>query len=407
MWLQLRILGLIALVTIINYLDRSAISFAIQPIEHAFGITNGEFGWIAGAFGIGYLLTAPFGGMLVDRFGPLIMWLLSAIAWSIFTICMSFSAGFASFFIFRVLLGAAEGIHFPCLLRTVVDYLPQSMRAKMLAIGLAGIPLSSLIGSPFLSSIIDDFGWKAMFFVLGALGFLWGALWVMNFYGKFTFRSKDRGAARKAMLMLETSSGWKHILASHPFQISCFIYFCFGYTVFFALMWLPGYLQQTYAIDIRQTGLVVMVPWLVGTIMLFFGGSISDRLLKKTRDLHKARSCLIGACMGISGLLFLLIPLSSSLFLDVTLYSLALGTAFAINAPIYSLNGDLFPRHPGTAQGIMTLFFALAGIVAPALTGFLSDISGNFGFAIYMMAGFSLVAAILAIFGQHPQVLKK
>jgi ACS family hexuronate transporter-like MFS transporter len=402
MWLHLRILTLIALVTVINYFDRSAISFAIQPLEHTFGITNSEFGWIAGAFGIGYLLSAPFGGMLVDRFGPVAMWLVSATIWSILTVGMGFASTFETFFILRVLLGIAEGVHFPCLLRIVVDWLPQSLRGKMLAIGLAGVPLSSLIGSPFLAWLIDDFGWKVMFYVLGALGLLWGILWVINFRGKFEFQPKDTKAAKKAMLILQTSSGWKSIISSHPFQISCFIYFAFGYTVFFALMWLPGYLQQTYGINIRETGFLVMLPWFTSSVLLFFGGTISDKLLKKTRDLHKARSCLIGVCMGASGILFLLIPISPYTSLDMLLYSCALGLAFAINAPIYALNGDLFPRHPGTAQGIMTLFFALSGIVAPALTGFLSDISGNFESAIYMMAAFSLVAAILAIFGQWP-----
>jgi MFS family permease len=110
--------------------------------------------------------------------------------------------------------------------------------------------------------------------------------------------------------------------------------------------------------------------------------------------------------MGVSGILFLLIPLSPFAALDILLYSCALGLSFAINAPIYALNGDLFPDHPGTAQGIMTLFFALAGIIAPALTGFLADISGNFESAIYMMAAFSLVAAILAIFGQKPHKMR-
>src|ERR1700692_231479 len=102
MWLHLRILALIAVVTIINYFDRSAISFAIQPIEHTFGITNGEFGWIAGAFGIGYIVVVPFGGILVDRFGAVAIWLVSAIAWSLVTLCMGIAESFTSFFILRI-----------------------------------------------------------------------------------------------------------------------------------------------------------------------------------------------------------------------------------------------------------------------------------------------------------------
>ena len=348
MWLQLRILALIALVTIINYFDRSAISFAIQPIEHTFGINNAEFGWIAGAFGIGYLVTAPFGGMLVDRFGPLIMWLISAIAWSLFTIGMGLGSSFTSFF---VLTSFAWGC------RRDPFSLPAAHGGRLAA------PINARQNAchrpcrnpplfahrlPFLGQASSTtFGWKAMFFVSELWAYLGGSLWVINFSRK-SFPSKERSkSGKKAMLILETSSGWKHILSSTLSKSAASSTFALGTQIFFALMWLPGYLQQTYGIDIQQTGVIVMIPWLVSSILLFLGGSISDKLLKKTRDLHKARSCLIGACMGISGILFLLIPLSSSLFLDMTLYSLALGTAFAINAPIYSLNGDLFPRHPG------------------------------------------------------------
>lgn len=402
MWLHLRILALIAIVTVINYLDRSAISFAILPIEHTLGMTNSEFGWIAGAFGIGYILMAPFGGMLVDRFGPVIMWLSSAIAWSIITIFMGIVSSVEAFFFLRIALGIAEGVHFPCLLRTVVDWLPSNLRGRMLAIGLAGVPLSSLIGSPFLAWLIDDFGWKSMFFVLGFLGLVWVVLWILNFRGNFANEPKDPKASKKAMLMLQTSAGWRDILSSHTFQISCFIYFAFGYTVFFALMWLPGYLEQTYGIDIRKTGFLVMLPWFISSVMLFFGGSLSDYLLKKTHKLRLSRSCLIGIFMGASGILFLIIPFLPSLYFDVFLYSCALGFAFAINAPIYALNSDLFPHHPGTAQGVMTMFFALAGFIAPTLTGLLSDLSGNFEIAIYMMAAFSLVASVLAFF-QKPK----
>lgn len=403
MWLQLRIIALVALVTIINYFDRSAISFAIQPIEQTLGLTNLEFGWIAAGFGIGYIFMSAVGGFLVDRFGPVKVWPICAVIWSIVTIAMGSASSFSSFFILRILLGVAEGVHFPCLLKIVSDWLPPSMRARSLAMGLFGVPIASVIGSPFISWLVDSFGWHRMFYVIGTLGLVWTVLWVLCFKGRAPSIEQPRHVAGEIGGMTGKRHLWKQILSSHPFQISCFIYFAFGYTLFFALMWLPGYLEQTYAVDIRSTGYLVILPWLASAILLLIGGSLSDRLMRITHDLRKSRSYIIGIGMGLAGIAFIGVAMTNSLALDIFLLSIGLACAFAINSPIYALNSDLFRRHAGAAQGIMGLFFALSGILAPFLTGWLSEVSGNFQIAIYLVAALCIVAAILALFMQRPE----
>jgi MFS transporter, ACS family, hexuronate transporter len=79
--LQWKIVVFIFIITIINYFDRSAISYAILPLEKTFNINHQQFGFIASAFGIGYFLMCFFAGLLVDRFGPIKMWGISAIVW--------------------------------------------------------------------------------------------------------------------------------------------------------------------------------------------------------------------------------------------------------------------------------------------------------------------------------------
>lgn len=407
MRINLRILALITFITVINYFDRSAISFAIQPIEQSLGLTNLDFGWIASGFSIGYLAVAVVGGILVDRIGPVILWPVSAVIWSGVTMAMGMAHEFTSLFVLRILLGFAEGMHFPCLLKTIMDYLPPSYRVRSLAIGLFGVPLATVIGSPFISWLIDAFGWHKMFYVLGILGFIWAALWAMCFRGRPKPSFQHHHLTGENTLLFEKGIPWKQILHSHSFQISCFIFFVFGYITFFALMWLPGFLEQTYATNIRATGYLVILPWIVSAVLLIMGGSISDRLLHITHDLRKSRSYIIGIGMALSGIAFLGVALVDSLALDLLFLSLGLGCAFATNAPIYALNGDLFHKHAGTAQGVMGLFFALAGIVAPALTGGLVELTGNFQIAFYLVGALALVAAILALFSQHPQELFK
>ncbi len=402
-WLQLRILVLISCATIINFFDRSAISFAILPIEHDLNLTNTDFGWIAGAFGIGYMAMAVIGGILVDRFGAVLIWMVSAIVWSGVTIGLGLARSFEELFILRILLGFAESIHFSCLLKTIVDWLPLHLRARSIAIGLFGVPISAIIGAPFISWLIEFFGWHKMFYILGVLGIIWAVLWTMNFKGREWIKPKKITPLSQTTQIFERGTSWRTILSSHSFQMSCFIFFVFGYILFFALMWMPGYFEQTYGTNILLTGYLVVIPWALSALAILFGGSLSDRLLKRTQNLRKSRSLIIGLGMGLSGVFFVATILIHSLPLSLLFLSLSLALAFAINAPIYALNADLFPRHSGTAQGIMNLFLALASFLAPILTGWLTSISGDFTIALSLIAALSFVAAALALFIQNPQ----
>src|SRR4051812_19904240 len=90
--------GLIFIGIVINYLDRSAIAYAIAPIEQFFHISNTEFGLIGSAFAIVYMLTPPLGGMLVDYFGARLIWGIAAIAWAACCVSLGLAAGFWAFF---------------------------------------------------------------------------------------------------------------------------------------------------------------------------------------------------------------------------------------------------------------------------------------------------------------------
>lgn len=194
---------------------------------------------------------------------------------------------------------------------------------------------------------------------------------------------------------------WKTFFRSKAFKLSCVVYFSFGYTLFFATIWLPGYLQQTFSLSLTHTGLIAAIPWIIGGLCLYLGGLLSDLILQKTGSLRYARSFLIGLGLSISAFSFLLISHVQTLPLAIFLFSLGLGGNFLLNAPIYALNADLFPSASATAQSIIGIFFALAGILAPAVTGIVSQLSGSFLLAFYLVALISLIGAIFA-FCQKP-----
>ena len=127
-WLTL---ALIVVLIVINYIDRSAIAYAIDPLTKAFGISKSQYGLISSAFSIGYMVFALLSGPLVDRFGARKVLMAGVAVWSVITVITPVAGSFAGLFAARVVLGAGEGPGFPAATRTVSRWLPQKERGKI------------------------------------------------------------------------------------------------------------------------------------------------------------------------------------------------------------------------------------------------------------------------------------
>lgn len=405
------VVGLVTIITIINYLDRSAIAYAIHLIQQEFGFNNTQFGMIGSAFAIGYIFSTFFGGILVDCFGTRYVWPIAVLIWSLSLILLSQASTLISFLILRVFLGIGEGPHFPAITRTLTDWLPVKERARAMGLDLVGVPLASLIGAPLISSLIVSFGWKITFLILGSLGIVWAIVWILFFRNKpqecswipteechYIQQDEKLNSIPKET----TSLSWKKMLLNRSLLINNLAFFSFGYVVFFAITWFPGYLGKTYQLDLQKIGLLLIAPWAVASLFILIGGFLSDWIWKHTKSLRFSRSYLIGISQLLSALFF--VPLLFSHDIRWALFFLSLGTGFAFlpNAPFFALNADLSKQYAGTSQGVMTVFLAFSGILAPFLTGLLTDLTGNFQAAIFLMLSFSIFSALGILFFQFP-----
>lgn len=408
------------LIIVINYMDRSAISYAIGPIKEEFHLNNSEFGLIGGAFGIGYLIMTLGGGIIVDIWGARACWSGSAVAWSLCTAVLGLASGFPSLFALRILLGLTEGPCFPAMTRAFTDWLPMSERARSTAIGLAAVPLASVIGAPFISHLIVTFGWKAMFALLGGLGILWAGIWWLMFRdypqnssfvntrelehileGKSPLKNGSDAELRKHHLAAGKTT-WKFILFNRSLMANNYAFFSFGYLLFFAVTWLPGFFEQTYHIKLKEIGYFLVAPWLTAAILLTAAGFLSDWLWRRTGSIRKSRSHLIWICQLLSAACFIPVTTVHTPEAAVWLISLGIGFGLMPNAAFYVINSDLAKDRAGTSLGLMDCYLAAAGILAPILTGWLADITGNFNSAILLMAGFTITSALCILFFQHP-----
>jgi sugar phosphate permease len=412
--------SLIFFITLINFVDRSAISFVIEPLKKEFHFSDTQFGMILSAFGVGYMLLTALGGWLVDRFGPRIMWPLAAITWSICVGFLGLAAGFWSFIGIRFLLGVTEGPHFPAMSRSISKWLPPKERARALSLGLVAIPLSSVVGAPITSYLVADFGWRIMFFSISAIGIVWAFVW----YWLFRDDPKDCPQVSKQELQLiqasncalskakNTEISWKFIL-THPALIANNVaYFAFGYMLFFATLWLPGYFLSQHGLNLKSVGWYLTIPWLTGALFLKVGGIISDWLYQKTGKSRLARGHLIWITQLLAAIFFVCLSLTTSLSYSLVFLSLGIGFGMMPQSAFFSINIDVAKEKAGSAQGITSSCLSLAGIIAPLATGWLVDLTGNYSTAFLLLSGLTVIAVLTVIFflypdREHPSARKK
>lgn len=409
-----------AVIIAICYMDRSAIAYAVKPIMAEFNINHMEFGYIAAAFGVGYVIMTLGGGIIVDKWGARKVWAGSAVAWSVVTAALGLASGFWIMFGIRALLGLAEGPCFPALTRMVTDWLPMSERAKSTAIGLAAVPIASVIGAPLISHLIAAVGWKAMFFILGTFGVVWAVVWYFVFTD-YPETSKHVNAAELKFIRegQETSrdgtdeelrshhlaagkTTWAFMLLNPSLAANNFAFFSFGYLLFFALTWLPGYLEQTFSLKVKEVGWFLVAPWLTSAVLLTLAGFLSDYLWKKTGSIRASRTHMIWICQLLSALCFIPVTMSPTLDQAMIMISLGVGLGLMPNAAFYAINSDLAKDRAATSLGLMDCFFAAAGVLAPIVTGFLVDKTGNFNAPIHLMIGMTFAAVIAVVLFQHP-----
>jgi MFS family permease len=179
-------------------------------------------------------------------------------------------------------------------------------------------------------------------------------------------------------------------------------YFCYGWSLWLYLNWLPLFFKNNYSLDIRNSALFASGVFFAGVIGDSLGGILSDRILKKTGDIRFAR--LSVTITGFAGALLSLLPI---LFIhDITIVALCLSGGFffaeLVIGPMWSVPMDIAPKYSGTAAGLMNTGSALAAIVSPLVAGYVIDVTGNWYLPFLMSMGLLLLGGFSA-FLMHPE----
>jgi len=398
------VLALLCVMYFITYIDRVNIGTAASSIQTDLGLSNAQLGFIFSAFAYPYLAFQVFGGWVGDHFGARRTLFLCALIWAVATILTGFVNGIVTLFLARILLGFGEGATFPTATRAMQHWTPQSTRGFAQGLTHAFSRLGNAITPPLVAALILSFTWRGSFILLGFVSLAWAIAWVWYFRND----PKDHPAMTDEVLeTLPHKSDSKRpeipwgplVKRMWPVTLT---YFCYGWTLWLYLNWLPLFFKNTFHLDIKNSALFASGVFFAGVIGDTLGGVISDKILHKTGNVRLARLGVI--VPGFAGALASLIPILYTQDMTIVALCLSAGFFFAelVIGPMWSIPMDIAPKCSGTAAGLMNIGSAGAAIVSPLAAGFMIDASHNWYLPFFVSMGL-LVVGFLCAFLMHPE----
>ncbi|HLW32127.1 MAG TPA: MFS transporter [Aequorivita sp.] len=357
------IVGMIALATAINYLDRQNLPVAISEIKKSIPIDDAEYGMIMSLFLLAYGTMYAVGGRILDVLGSKRGYTLMIIWWSLANMLHGFVSSVMGLGIARFLLGVGEGGAFPGSAKVVSEWFPSRERSMAFGIFNTGSSLGAVAAPPLIAYIIATLNWQWAFILSGLMGFVWVIIWLI-FYSvpaknKFITSEEKEYIASSLKFDKENTANSK---ASDIPWLSLFRYrkvwgliavkFLPDAAWYFFIFWLPKYLNDVRGLDIQGIGSYAWIPYAFAGAGSLLGGWLSSFLLKKDFSLDLARKIPLGIAAAL--LPTSLLITDASLNMAILFFSMAMFGHQLYSTIVQTLVADMFPsRIVGSVSGLM------------------------------------------------------
>lgn len=374
------VITLVAIATIINYIDRSALAVMWPGIASDLGMDKRDYANILSVFLVGYAVGQSLFGKLFDALGTRIGFLLSILLWS-GAIALHFMARSAmSFGFFRVLLGVGEAGNWPGATKAIAEWFPVRERALGQGIFGAGASLGSVIAPPLVAALYAWVGWKSTFLLTGALGFIWIVPWLILYKsgpGVHPWISAEERAYILDGQRAATAQDARHHdyvptlgqLLRHRQSWGVIAARFFIDPVWWLFVsWLPLYLNERFHFDVKQIGMFGWVPYVGAALGALLGGWLCGRLLERGWSVNRARKLVIGAGLVIMLPALLLSAAAETPLLAVLSIGVILFGFQAAITNIQTLPSDFFSgKTVGTLAGLSGTSAVLGVIICMQL----------------------------------------
>ena len=354
------IVGMIALATAINYLDRQNLPVAIVEIRKNFPISDSQYGLLNSLFLLAYGTMYAVGGRLLDKLGSRIGYAVMIIWWSLANVLHGLVSSVTGLGIARFLLGMGEGGGFPGSAKVVSEWFPVKERAMAFGIFNTGSSVGGAIAPPVIAFLIITLDWRWAFAITGAVGLVWAGIWLMTYTkpAQSRFATAEEKAYVAAELQREKPDAekeqipWLSLVKFRKVQGLLTIKFLTDGAWYFFIFWLPKYLADVRGLDIKAIGAYAWIPFVFAGAGSFLGGWFSSYLLRRNVSLDLARKIPLGIAAFL--LPASLLITQASLGTALIFFGLAMFGHQCWSTLVQTLAADLYPsRMVGSVAGLM------------------------------------------------------
>ena len=408
------VIGLIALATIINYIDRQSLNVLWPEMsaelfpEKTVDARKQMYATISVVFMFSYAFGQAIFGKIFDWIGTRLGFALSIGVWSIATALHAVARGLASFAIFRSILGISEAGNWPGATKGNAEWFPTKERAFAQGLFNSGAAVGGIVALPVIAFLSIHFSWQMIFIFVGLLGLLWLLPWLYLvksppkshpwisdeereyiLSGQKNQDSDAEGEQDEAYnpttsKMLSHKQSWGVIVSSAAIDPIWWLF----------VFWIPYYLSEVYGMDVKGIGMYGWVPYVGAMLGAWFGGLFAQNRIRAGWSVNKTRKSVItiGCLLMLPALLAMSnpgSPMNAVLIMAVILF----GFQTAIGN-IQTLPSDFFgSKSVGSLSGYAGMAAKLTGA---GLIYLIPEITRGGNYSPAFIIGAVLVFVVLA-----------
>jgi len=414
------ILALIFLATIINYLDRMTINVSAPVIAELYNLDNETLALVFSAFLWAYTFGPGPMGWLMDKLGPRRGYVLSMGLWSGAGVLTAFALvigrGLAvvvplsvapivlGFIVCRFVLGLGESANWPVAIKTISEWFPPKERSFAIGWFNSGSSVGVAVAPLLCAALLAKWGWQAAFLVVGLIGFLWIAGWLVLYrpLSEHPLVTDDErnyilaGQAEEHSHEEAKRARWADVLRVRQVRGVVMTRFFMDPIWWFYTFWLPTYFVQDRHLDLKKMAIFTALSFLASDLGNIFGGWASSALMKRGRSVNAARKMVMVPC-ALLMMLGLFVPFAPK-YLAVGIIAVVMFCYQSWSVNMLTIPADVVPRSIlGSAAGLSHMGAGFGGIAVTWAAGYLSTKTHSFTSTIMLM-GLMPIVGISFIF---------
>jgi ACS family tartrate transporter-like MFS transporter len=386
----------------VAFLDRVNVGFAALQMNKDLGFSSTVYGWGAGIFFLAYFVFEVPSNLLMERVGARLWIARIMVTWGVISAGMTLVHGAGSFYLVRLLLGAAEAGFFPGVILYLTYWFPREHRARIVGLFMLAIPVSNFLGSPVSAALLGVDG------VLGLRGWQW--LFLLEavpavVLGVATLFLLPNGpsdakwlpAAERtwlnAQLAEEAASDKRHArlpiwtVLKHPKVLLLALAYAGSTAVNYGLTYFQPLMIKSFGLTNMQTGLLNAIPFALGAVAMVLWGRRSDR--KGERVWHTSLP------LGLSAVGLLACVVFTALTPTILALCVTLIGCYALKGPFWALSTEWLPASSAAASiAQINALGNLAGFVGPFLLGWIKDQTGSYALGLLPMVALAAIASL-------------